>query len=100
VPSKVYVNDTWHRNEVRDTFDRLLENVVTECERALDRSLTVDDSEESVVRDRDECVYFTLELFDTLHRETHALLSFKEKWFRNDTNGERARFACDLSDDC
>ncbi len=96
---EVDVDDAGLGDEIGDSLDGLLEDVVAHGERVLDAGIAAHDREQLVVGDDDRGVDGLLELGEALIGEAHALLALESERLGDDADGERPQLAGDLRDD-
>jgi len=96
---KIEIDEAGLRDEIGDPLNALAQNVVGVGKRLLERRALLDHLKDTLVWNRDQRIDLLFEIGDTAFREQHTLAAFKRKRLRDDGDGKRTGFACELRDD-
>lgn len=75
-------------DQIRDSLDTLLQDLIRDMECLDEWSLLVDDRQDLVIWDRDESIDLIFESIESIDRLIVSLLSLEGEWPRDDSDDE------------
>ena len=75
-------------DQIRDSLDTLLQDLICDMECLDERSFLVDDRQDLIIRNRDESIDLIFESIESIDRLIISLLSLEGEWPRDDSDDE------------
>ncbi len=75
-------------DQIRDSLDTLLQDLICDMECLDERSFLVDDRQDLIIRDRDESIDLIFESIESIDCLIISLLSLEGEWPRDDSDDE------------
>ena len=92
---KVEIDQSRQIDQIGDTLDSLLKNLICFLQCFRHRRSAVYDLKKLIVRDHDQCIHILLKALNAGQRICHPDSRFKTEGFGHDTDGEDTHFLCD-----